>query len=81
MNGFVDAATPVIAIATTPAARGQGLGTRLLEALAREARRTGFPALSLSVGPSNPAMRLYARLGFVPLEPAQGLVRMRLDLR
>lgn len=46
--------------------RGQGVGTALLEALIAQAREAGFPGLSLSLDPRNPAVRLYQRLGFEP---------------
>jgi ribosomal protein S18 acetylase RimI-like enzyme len=45
--------------------RGQGVGTKLLGDLCRRARAEKLP-LRLSVMASNPAYRLYARLGFVP---------------
>lgn len=62
--GFVDGDTPEISIAIVPAYRGQGIGTLLLTELIAQA--TGqYAALSLSVDPQNPAMRLYERLGFV----------------
>jgi ribosomal protein S18 acetylase RimI-like enzyme len=45
--------------------RGQGVGTRLVGDLCRRARAQQIP-LRLSVQASNPAMRLYQQLGFVP---------------
>jgi ribosomal protein S18 acetylase RimI-like enzyme len=64
--GWVDDATPELAIAVLPAYRGRGIGTRLLSALIAAARRS-YPALSLSVRATNPAARLYRRLGFEPV--------------
>lgn len=58
--GFVDAATPELAIALADGARGQGLGGRLIDALQHQVRRC-----SLSVDVRNPALRLYERRGFV----------------
>lgn len=58
--GFVDAATPELAVAVRPEHRGRGIGTALLERLIAAAG----PALSLSVDRDNPAARLYARMGF-----------------
>ena len=43
--------------------RGQGIGTAMVEALIEEAARTGR-ALTLGVVKTNPALRLYQRLGF-----------------
>jgi ribosomal protein S18 acetylase RimI-like enzyme len=46
-------------------ARGQGLGTALLNAICTEARLRGFPAVRLDVIDSNTrAIALYQRLGF-----------------
>ena len=62
--GFVDEGTPEMSIGVEPAYRGHGLGTLLLGARIDEGRRHGLPALSLSVDPDNPALRLYERHGF-----------------
>ena len=64
--GWVDDDTPELAIAVVPEAVGQGLGTRMLEQLLREARGC-FPGVSLSVRKENPARRLYLRMGFLPV--------------
>jgi len=64
--GFVDAATPEIAIAVDPARRGAGVGGALLRAVMDRAWATGFRAVSLSVHKSNrPALQLYEKSGFV----------------
>ena len=62
--GFVDARTPELAIAVAAGRRGQGIGHALLDALVETARVGGFPALSLSVSPENPARGLYESAGF-----------------
>ena len=47
-------------------ARGQGIGTLLLDAICAEARLRGYPAVRLDVIDSNPrAIALYQRQGFV----------------
>lgn len=56
----------LVDVSLLPAHRGAGVGTRLLQALQREATETGKP-LRLSVARDNPARRLYARLGFTPV--------------
>jgi ribosomal protein S18 acetylase RimI-like enzyme len=55
----------IIDIALTPAYRGRGLGTGLLQALIAEAA-DGGRTLSIHVEMNNPARRLYERLGFRP---------------
>ena len=54
----------VIDIALAPEIRGQGIGTRLLEALCAHAAATGR-SVGISVERMNPALNLYRRLGFV----------------
>jgi ribosomal protein S18 acetylase RimI-like enzyme len=78
--GFVDAKTPEISIAVLPASRGRGIGTALLAALVERARDEGFHALSLSVSPENPSVRLYERAGFVRVESRDSHWTLRLDL-
>ncbi|WP_044871590.1 N-acetyltransferase [Pseudomonas sp. LFM046] len=51
-------------IALLPEWRRQGIGTRYLEALVREADETG-KSIRLFVEATNPARRLYDRFGFV----------------
>jgi len=65
--GTVSPAVPELSIALTPPHRGQGLGSRLLTAALDEAARRGFESVSLSVSPTNPALRLYIRAGFEPV--------------
>ncbi len=55
----------VYSLATQPLARGQGVGTALLEAADRAARRRGCRALRLEVNVANTrAIRLYEHLGY-----------------
>lgn len=65
--GYVDATIPELSIAVLPSFRGQGIGTQLLQVLLAEAQGT-YTAISLSVLADNPAIRLYERLGFSPVE-------------
>ncbi|MGH2344713.1 MAG: GNAT family N-acetyltransferase [Chloroflexota bacterium] len=62
--GFVAPEVPELSIGTCAAARGQGVGTRLLRALLDTARAHPFERMSLSVDRQNPARALYERLGF-----------------
>nr|ART40257.1 K396 [uncultured bacterium] len=60
---YVDARTPELAIATWPGLCGQGIGTAMLRRLLADAAAR-HPAIVLTVRASNPAARLYARVGF-----------------
>jgi len=62
--GFVDSRTPELGIAMAPAHRAKGAGRALLRALIQIARADGYPALSLSVSPSNYARAFYESEGF-----------------
>jgi GNAT superfamily N-acetyltransferase len=78
--GFVDGAVPEISVAVLPGNRGAGIGTKLLNALRREARITGIARLSLSVERENPAYELYERVGFKPVGDGAGAQTMVLDV-
>jgi ribosomal protein S18 acetylase RimI-like enzyme len=55
--------TPELSIGVSEPARGKGIGEMLLRALIAEAAARGL-GLGLSVRHTNPARRLYERLGF-----------------
>lgn len=57
----------VVDVALLPEYRGGGVGSRLLDAVLAEGDAAGLP-VSIHVERYNPAMRLYARLGFVEKE-------------
>lgn len=78
--GFLAEDIPEIAIGVDAAWRGQGIGARLLSALAEEARAAGLAAMSLSVEPANPATRLYLRQGYRIVSSTPSDLVMRLDL-
>jgi len=63
--GNIDATTPELMISVLPEARGQGVGTKLIETLHTVLRKRGEKQISLSVQKTNPAARLYQRLGYV----------------
>ena len=58
---------PELAIGVRPEWRGMGIGSALMDRLIIEVSGH-FPAVVLSVRRSNPAVNLYARLGFVTVE-------------
>ncbi|MDX2138231.1 MAG: N-acetyltransferase [Chloroflexota bacterium] len=61
--GFVNEATPELSISLLPGYRGSGIGTQMMKALLA-ALVPVASRVSLSVQVSNPAFRLYQRLGF-----------------
>jgi GNAT superfamily N-acetyltransferase len=62
--GFAGIDVPELGIAVTTAWRGKGIGRALLRTIHEQARRTGIATISLSVERANPAMRLYASVGY-----------------
>jgi ribosomal protein S18 acetylase RimI-like enzyme len=78
LTGFIDVGTPVLAIAVRDGHRGFGIGTALLEALLVAVCADGRRAISLSVGRTNSALRLYDRAGFERIgDEPHGPIRMR----
>ncbi len=73
--GYVGDDIPELGIGTIAAARGQGVGTRVMGRLL-DVCRGRFGGVSLSVRKNNPAIRLYERLGFqrVPGSPSTNRV-------
>jgi GNAT superfamily N-acetyltransferase len=61
--GFVSEDVPELSTGTIDGFRGRGIGTRTLAELLRVCQREA-PGISLSVRETNPAVRLYERLGF-----------------
>ena len=62
--GWVAPDVPELSIGVLPAARGAGVGGRLVREIKDTARAQGYGALSLSVDRRNPALRLYERHDF-----------------
>jgi GNAT superfamily N-acetyltransferase len=67
-EGYVDEATPEVAVAVVDGERGRGIGTALMDAIHARAREQGVEQISLSVDADNPARRLYVRLGYLDVE-------------
>jgi GNAT superfamily N-acetyltransferase len=66
-NAVVEASWPELRLlAVAPEARGQGIGTALVQECMRRARRAGASALGLHTSESlQAAIRMYERMGFV----------------
>jgi ribosomal protein S18 acetylase RimI-like enzyme len=81
--GFVDEATPELAIAVVPSRRGRGIGDALLNALYERAKTDGYKALSLAAEPENEELVSYYenRHGFQRVAQNDGdTVTMRREL-
>ncbi|MGB3292805.1 MAG: GNAT family N-acetyltransferase [Phormidesmis sp.] len=68
--GYLADDIPELAIAVMPEVQGQGVGTALLKYTLALAQAR-YPAVSLSIRMSNPALRLYQRLGFVAVADSE----------
>ncbi|MDO8848290.1 MAG: GNAT family N-acetyltransferase [Coriobacteriia bacterium] len=76
--GYVDNATPELAISLLPTYRNKGIGTRLMRSLLGHLAAAGYTKTSLSVDRDNYASRMYARLGFEVLaEQNEDLLMIR----
>ena len=67
----------VLQVFVRPEYDRRGIGTQLLRDLAWEFRKAGLDNVALGVTLSNPAARLYERLGFHPLRPVTAYVWWR----
>jgi ribosomal protein S18 acetylase RimI-like enzyme len=65
----------ILDIALLPEHQGQGIGTALLQEIMEEATVEGKP-IRLHVEPTNPARRLYTRLGFTPIRENGPYIQM-----
>jgi ribosomal protein S18 acetylase RimI-like enzyme len=74
--GFVRSDVPEVGIAVLPQFRKCGTGRALLLELQVRAVAQGYPGLSLSVHPENPAFHLYASCGFCPVGQDRQAVTM-----
>jgi ribosomal protein S18 acetylase RimI-like enzyme len=70
--GYVAPEIPELAIAVRPVFRRRGIGHQLLEAILKTAASQGIEKISLSVEIENPALKLYLRHGFQPIQKNQG---------
>lgn len=78
--GYIADTIPELSISVKPELRGKGLGTKLMRASFKQARKRGYKSLSLSVDKRNPAVRLYQRMGFITREESASSIIMKRDL-
>ena len=78
--GYISDNIPEVSMAVKADFRGQGIGTKLLQNLISKARDEEYSALSLSVDPINPAVRIYERLGFKRVGECGTSWTMKLEL-
>jgi ribosomal protein S18 acetylase RimI-like enzyme len=71
----------LIEISLLPDWRGRGLGSALIGVLQDGVRVGRGDRISLNVETTNPARRLYARLGFVEVAPPDEFPRLSLEMR
>ena len=77
--GYVDDETPELTIAIIPESRGKGVGTMMLRQLMQDAS-PHYSKISLSVQLTNPAYKLYQRIGFTDYRVNDTSVTMVLKL-
>jgi ribosomal protein S18 acetylase RimI-like enzyme len=73
--GYIDDRTPELAVAILPEYRNQGIGTQLLTHLLAVAKFV-YPAISLSIRSTNPALGLYKRMGFAVVAGSETINRV-----
>ena len=71
----------LIEISLLPEWRGRGLGSALIEALQQEVRAGRCDSVELQVLTTNPARRLYGRLGFVELGGEEEFPSLYVEMR
>jgi len=65
--GHIDDQTPSLAISLYNEYRGLGIGTQLMLSIKERLRTDGYKRISLSVQKANYAIKLYQKVGFVPI--------------
>lgn len=78
--GHVDEETPSFAISLYKEYRGQGIGTRLMEAMLSLLKEKGFRRASLAVQKENYAVRMYEKVGFKTVDENEEEFIMVCDL-
>lgn len=63
-HGYVDDATPELAVSVYPSFRAKGIGSRLMREMLRFLHDTDYMRVSLAVQKDNYAVEMYRKLGF-----------------
>ena len=66
----------LVHLAIVPQWRGRGVGTAIMRALMEEAQAAAIPVRLEIAAPDDPSVRLYLRLGFIPIETAPFSMRL-----
>ena len=78
--GYISDDVPELGIGVVKDARGQGVGTALIQALLVNAHKQGIQRISLSVEKDNPAIYLYRKFGFKKMGRVDESWKMACDL-
>ena len=65
--GHLDDRTPSLAISLYGEYRSRGIGTQLMRCMQEKLKADGYQGVSLSVQKANYALRMYRKVGFVPV--------------
>ena len=65
--GHLDDRTPSLAISLYGEYRSRGIGTQLMRCMLEKLEADGYQSVSLSVQKANYALRMYRKVGFVPV--------------
>ena len=76
--GYISDSIPEIGIAVDCAKRNIGIGTALMTKLLKKTKES-IKVISLSVQPTNPAVKLYKKFGFIEYSKAGDSIIMRYD--
>ncbi|WP_396600387.1 GNAT family N-acetyltransferase [Algibacter sp. R77976] len=77
--GFLDSETPELSIAIKEQFRNKGIGTKLIEEIAKLYQGLDVKSISLSVDKNNSAILLYKRIGFKVKMETEKAVVMRME--
>ena len=65
--GHIDDRTPSLAISLYKDYRNRGIGTQLMRRMKERLEADGYKCVSLSVQKANYALRMYRKVGFIPI--------------